>query len=205
MISRIFKSDYADKTLRTPYRLALGGAVALATLVLAVRYLYLPVVGRIGEQRVQLNVLAVKVADAQVLAELLPKHEAALREADTRYRALESRVGDGQSIARILDGLGKWAKDHRLEVVAVQPRSAETPEPPLLVASGPQLRLRAVPLTLRLKGRYRQLGEFLGKLTDAPFVGTVRRLAIHQPSSDSAQLEADVVLAVYLKERAPTP
>ena len=191
--------------LRAPYRLALGGAAALMVLMLAVRHLFLPVVGRIGEQRVQLQDLAVKVADAQVLAESLPRHEAALREANTRYRALESRVGDGQSVARILDGLGKWAKDHRLEVVAVQPRGAEPPEPPFQVAAGPQLTLRAIPLTLRLKGRYRQLGELLGKLPSAPFVSMVRKLTIRQPNSESTQLETDLVLAVYIKERAPAP
>ncbi len=56
--------------LRTPYKLALGSAT-LVVLVWAVRYLYLPVVGRIGAQRVQLNDLAVKVADAKVLAVIM--------------------------------------------------------------------------------------------------------------------------------------
>ena len=196
---------FPNIALRTPYKLALGGAAALVVLVWAVRYLYLPVVARIVEQRVALNDLTVKVADAKVLAEAMPGQEAALHEAQTRYRALESRVSEGQSVARILDGLGKWAKEHRLEVVAVQPRSAEPSEPPLLVTAGRELTLRAIPLTLRLKGRYRQLGEFLGKLSAAPFVGTVRKLTVHQPSSESAQLEADVVLAVYLKDRTPAP
>jgi Tfp pilus assembly protein PilO len=190
-------------TLQAPYKIALGVTVSLVALVWAVRYLYLPVVSRIGAQRAQLQDLAVKVADAQVLAEALPKHEAALREAESRYRALESRVSEGQSVARILDGLGKWAKDHRLEVVSVQPRANDAE--PFLVSAGPGLLLRAVPLSLRLKGRYRQLGEFLGKLPDAPFVGTVRKLTLRQPSRESAQVEADVVLAVYLKERPPTP
>ena len=196
---------FPNIALRTPYKLALGGAAALVVLVWAVRYLYLPVVARIVEQRVALNDLTVKVADAKVLAEAMPGQEAALHEAQTRYRALESRVSEGQSVARILDGLGKWAKEHRLEVVAVQPRSAEPSEPPLLVTAGRELRLRAISLTLRLKGRYRQLGEFLGKLSAPPFVGTVRKLTVHQPSSERAQLEADVVLAVYLKERTPAP
>jgi Tfp pilus assembly protein PilO len=191
--------------LQAPYKVALGTAVGLVALVWLIRYAYLPVIGRIGAQQAQLNDLAVKVADAKVLTEALPRQEAALREAQTRYRAFESRVGEGQSVPRILDGLGKWAKDHRLEVVAVQPRTADAVEPPLIVAAGSGLTLRTTPLALRLKGRYRQLGEFLGKLSAAPFVGTVRKLTVRQPSSESAQLEADVVLAVYLKERAPTP
>ena len=188
---------------QAPYKLALAAALALVVLLGAVRYLYLPVIARIGEQRAQLQDLTVKVADAQVLAEALPKHEAALRESQSRYHTLEIRVGGEQSVARILDGLGKWAKDHRLEVVAVQPRANDAE--PFLVSTGPGLLLRAAPLSLKLRGRYRQLGEFLGKLPDAPFLGTVRRLTVRQPQSDSAQLEADLVLAVYLQERTPAP
>ena len=189
--------------LQAPYQVALAVTLSLVAGLWAVRYLYLPVIARIGAQRAQLQDLTVKVGDAQALAEALPKQEAALRESQSRYRALESRVGGEQSVARILDGLGKWAKDHRLEVVAVQPRANDAE--PFLVLAGPGLLLRAVPLSLKLKGRYRQLGEFLGELPEAPFLATVRRLTVRQPQSDSAQLEADLVLAVYLQERPPAP
>ena len=190
-------------TLGTPYRLALGCTAGLLAAVCAARYLYVPALGRIAGQRAELSDLKVKVADAEVLAEALPRHEAAVRAAEARYQDVDGRVGAGQSVARVLDGLGRWAKDHRIEVVAVQPGGAQSAEPPLLVAAGPGLVLQEVPLGLRLKGRYRQLGEFLGKLPAAPFLGTVRGLTIRQPASDSAQLEADVTLALYLKHREP--
>jgi hypothetical protein len=190
---------------QSPATIALGATVALAAALLAARYLYLPVIGTIIERQSSLNDLEVKVGDASVLSEALPKHEASLAQAETRFRALEGRVGQGQSVARVLEGLGKWAKDHRIDVVSVQPGVSESVEASPLVAAGPALTLRTVPIALRLRGRYRQLGEFLGKLPSAPFVSAVRRCAIHQPSPESPQLEADVVLAVYFQERQVVP
>jgi Tfp pilus assembly protein PilO len=184
--------------LQAPYRIALAVTGLLLLSVWVVRYLYLPVIARIGSQRAELHALSVKVADADVLAAALPDYKAALGQAESRYQALERRVA-GQSVARILDELGRWAKSHKLEVVAVQPRP-ETGTSAILEA-GQKLRLRELPLTLKLRGRYRQVGEFLAKLPDAPFFGTVRQLNIRQPISESASLEVDMVLAVYLNDR----
>ena len=184
--------------LSAPYRIALGATGALVLSVWLVRYLYLPVLARIGAQRATLHELTVKVADADVLAAALPDHQATLSDAESRYQALEKRVA-GQSLARILDELGRWAKSHKLEVIAVQPSpDAGTGA---ILQPGPQLRLRELPLTLKLRGRYRQIGEFLAKLPDAPFFGTVRRLYVRQPISESAQLDVEMVLTVYLSDR----
>ncbi len=184
--------------LSAPYRIAIAATGALVLSVWLVRYLYLPVLARIGAQRATLHELTVKVADADVLAAALPVHQSALGEAESRYQALEKRV-TGQSLARILEELGRWAKNHKLEVVAVQP-SPDAGSGAIL-QPGPRLRLRELPLTLKLRGRYRQVGEFLAKLPDAPFFGTVRQLHIRQPISESAQLEVEMVLAVYLDDR----
>ena len=183
--------------LQAPYRIALISTGALLLSVWLVRYLYLPAIARIGEQRAELHALSVKVADAAVLAAALPEHQAALEQAEARYQALERRVA-GQSHARVLEELGRWAKSHQLEVIAVQPHP-ETGASDVLQA-GPMLRMRELPLTLKLRGRYRQLGEFLAKLPEAPFVGTVRQLNVRQPG-EGAQLDIDMVLAVYLSDR----
>ena len=183
--------------LQAPYRIALAVTGALVLSVWLVRYLYLPVMARIGTQRAELRALSVKTADADVLTSALPNYQVALGEAESRYQVLEKRV-TGQSLARILDELGRWAKNHKLEVVAVQPRPEAGSD--VILEPGPKLRLRELPLTLKLRGRYRQVGEFLAKLPDAPFFATVRQLQIRQPISESAQLDVDMVLAVYLNE-----
>ena len=180
----------------------LGLTGALLVVILSVRFIYLPVIARINARRVMLNDLRVKIADAQVLAEQLPDQERALQLAREHYGALESRIGEGQSVARILERLSAQAKDHRLELVAVQPHAQDTE--PRVVTVGPELTLREVPLALQLTGRYRQLGEFLGELSSAPFLASVHKLVVTKPHAEDAQLKADLVLAVYLAERAPT-
>lgn len=190
--------------LETRQKLLLGGTAALVVLVLLVRYAYLPVVARIGEHRASLTDLRVKTADADLLASRLPNEERALTEAQTRYRALERRIGEGQSVARILETLGQQAKDRRLELVAVQPREEDQAASRTLTL-GPALTLQEVPLRLQLTGRYRQIGEFLGRLPDVPFIGSVQELKVTKPDATSAQLRADLVLAVYLAESTSPP
>ena len=183
--------------LETRQKLLLGGTGALVALVLAARFLYLPVVARIGERRVALTDLRVKTADAHLLAARLADEERTLTEAQAQHRALERRAGGGQSVARILETLSQQAKDHRLELVAVQPREEDESETRTLTL-GPELTLQEIPLRLQLTGRYRQIGEFLGGLIHTPFISSVRELRMRKPEAGSATLQADLVLAVYL-------
>ena len=184
-------------------KLLLGVTGGLVALVWLFRYLYLPAIATIEARRATLQDLKVKIADAQVLTAQLPDHQAALRDAQERYRALESRLGAGQSVARVLEALSAEAKDHRLELAALKPRTDERER--RVFALSPEMLLTEMPLTLQLTGRYRQLGEFLGGLRDAPFVASVQELKITKPEAGHAQLQADLVLAVYLAERAAAP
>ena len=181
------------------YKLLLGVTGGLVLSVWAVRFLYLPVLARIAERRALLQDLSVKIEDARVLTEQLSQQQTALDQAKTQFQAMYGRVGNGQSVARILEDLSLQAKGDRLELTAVQPRTADDQNPPLVI--GPELALREVPLTIQLKGRYQQMGEFLSRLSDGPFVASVRKLSMRKPQADSAQLEADLSLAAYLAER----
>ena len=181
-------------------RWLLAGTIGVLFLAGLSRFVYLPFVATIGEQRAMLQDLRVKLADAQGLVERVPIQEAALQQDQERSRTLERRIDNGQSIARILETLRQQAKDHELELVAVQPR-AEAYEHPALTIQ-PDLILRETPLTLQLTGRYRQVGEFLGELATAPFLASVRTVTVTKPDAQSPKLRADLVLAVYLPERS---
>ena len=182
-------------------QLLMGATTALVGLVLVVRYLYLPVVAQIGERRVSLTDLRIKTGDAHLLAARLSEEERALADAQVQSRSLERRAGGDQSVARILETLSQQAKDHRLELVAVQPREEEESETRTLQL-GPELTLQEIPLQLQLTGRYRQIGEFLGGLIHSPFISSVRELRMRKPEAGSATLQADLVLAVYLAKDA---
>ena len=170
------------------------GACTMAVLVM--RFLYIPLWGRVQERWTSLATLRVKMADARLSMERLPAEEAALTQAQERRQLLERRIGQEQSIARILEALGRQAKTHHLELVTMQPRADAHEE--ASVSLGPEIILRDMPLTVELTGRYRQLGEFLGELPSAPYVAAVKRMRITRPDLESPKLKADLVLAVYL-------
>ena len=184
-------------------RLLVGGVIACLLLALLVRFVYLPIMAKMGEQRAMLRDLQVKHADAQGLAAQLSAQEAAVQQARERSRALERRIDAGQSMARILETLKLQAEQHELELTAVKPRAEEHHRQ--LLSVGPELTLRETPLTLQLTGSYQQLGEFLGGLANAPFRAFTRTLTVTKPEAGSAKLRADLVLAVYLAERPSSP
>lgn len=181
------------------FSLLLGGLAGLALC----RALYLPLLARIGSQRTQLRDLHVKIVDAQELTKRLPLEEETLGQAQARYRALERRVASGQSVARMLETLKLQAQNHGLELTAAQPRT-ET-QTAALITAAPGLAFREVPLTLRLAGRYRQLGEFLGELSAAPLIAFVKQLTVSKPQADNPQLQAELLVALYAPERTATP
>lgn len=179
------------------YLYLLGGTGGLLALLLLVRFLYLPVIARIGEQRAILTDLRVKTSDANVLIGQRPHHEATLHALRRRYRALvENRLGTDQSVARVLDALSQEAKGHRLELAATQATAAEATQHFMTLGQG--MTLREVPLALQLSGRYRKVGEFLGGLREAPFIASVEQVTLTRPQADSSKLKTDVILAVYL-------
>ena len=181
-------------------QLLLGVTGAMVVAVWLVRFLYLPVIARIHARQAELKDLRVKIIDMQGLAERLSSQEAALQEARERHKTLESRVGREQSVPRVLDAIGQLAKGHQLELIAVQPRANEQEASVITVGSG--LILEEIPLSLQLKGRYRHLAEFLGGLSQAPFLSSVRELMVKKLQPESPQLQADLVLVVYIAERA---
>lgn len=187
------------------YQQALGGiTAALLIFLLLVRFIYLPVVARIGDRRTRLKDLQSKIADARGLTEQLPSQEAALQQVKTRYETLVNRIGKGQAVvARALETLSVRAKDHRLELVAVQPRESDGGQ--RTITLGQELTLREVSLTLQLTGRYRQVGEFLGGLADDPLLASVRTLGMAKAHTVGTTLRADVGLAVYLTEHPSPP
>ena len=172
------------------------GALAV---VCVIRVLYLPLLARINDQQALLRDLKVKATDADLLVSQRSAKDATFTQVQQAFRALEARLGRAESLASILEQLGRHAKDHRLELVAVQPKA--NTDTARVVTLGPQLQVRQVPLTLQLTGRYRSIGEFLAELPREPFLSSIQRIAITKPQADRAPLTADVALAVYLAER----
>ena len=186
--------------LGAKYKALAGLTGALVVLVLAARFLYVPAMARVSRNRAALQDLKVKITDAHVLTEQLPQQQSALEDAQQRHRTMFGRVGDGQSVARILEQLSALAKSQRVELATIQPRADEEPR---LVAMTPGLTMREIPLRLQLKGRYQQVGDFLGRLPTAPFIASVRQCAMKKPDTESAQLEAELVIGVYVVDHAP--
>lgn len=186
---------------RAPEHQWLVGAAGIGLGALLVcRVLYLPLVATIGDRYARLRELRVKLADARVLTKQQPSQEQALARMTARYKIVERQVGEGQSVARILETLSQQAKHHRLELVAVQPPAEE--DGPRRLGLGPEMALRETPLTVQLTGRYRHVGEFLGELFHAPFLSSVRQLSMTKPHAERPALQADLALLVYLAEGA---
>lgn len=172
-----------------------AGAIAgLAALIAAVAY---PLLWRgLAGQHGRLGALQAQIAEAQRATAEQPDRARGLEEAKQRLAPLIRRVGQGQSMARVLETLNARAQEHRLQIVAVQPRAAAASAR----AAAGSLTLREAPLELQVSGRYRQIGEFLGSLADAPFLAAVRTVTLSSPQ-ESPLLEGRISLVVYLEER----
>jgi Tfp pilus assembly protein PilO len=177
---------------------AVGVAVALALTLIAVRLLLLPVVERIGMQRDAARQLRRSIEEAQMVSLELAARRDAFRRATDRMAEIESRIGKGQALARVLDTLRSQATRCHVMMSATQlaENQDQTLAPPIPLAA--ELRLQEVPVSVTLAGRYRQLGEFLAALTDAPFLSEVRSLTIKRKADRGSQLEAQMELVVYL-------
>ena len=109
----------------------------------------------------------------------------------------------GQSVARILEDLSRLAGEHRLELVAVQPRAGEADQRVLSI--GPELALREILLNVRLNGRFQQVGELLSRFPHGPFIASVESLSMIKPRADSPHVATDMMVAVYLAEKPGRP
>ena len=180
----------------------LVAAGAVVVVLAVIRFAYAPLLRHLSTQRATLQELRVKIADAGVVSQQRAAEEQALQESRRRSQTVETRLGARPSVARILEALSGQAKAQRCELVVVQPRAGgqETRSATL----GPDIRLREVPLNLKLMGRYPQIGEFLGWLPNAPFLGAVRSIVVSQPDEANPQLQADVELAIYVSEESST-
>jgi Tfp pilus assembly protein PilO len=170
----------------------------LLGLALIVKLAYVPWTGRLSQRRVRLAELRAQAAVAESVISRLGEEQRALDEARRRSQALERRVSAQLSLPRILDALGAQAQDQQVTLGVLQPREHEQADEPVSLAPGLRLRQRA--LTLELEGTYRHIGEFLGRLSSAPFLASVRSVAITRPEEAGMPLQATVALAVYLPE-----
>lgn len=178
--------------------LASAAGIGLAVVLVAC-FVAMPVLKRLARQWQTLRTLEAQLAEARRMDTALPGLQARVQDLQSRYHDVKERIGDGQSTARILEILSEQARAAGVELTAVQPRVGEDEQ--RVLAVGANLSLREQPLRLQITGRYRQLGEFLGRLPEASFLGSVRNLHIVKPSPGSSRLEAELVLAVYVSER----
>jgi Tfp pilus assembly protein PilO len=179
-------------------RLVLGLAAAVAAAVLWVRLIAQPALGRISARRATLTALEAQIAHARELADRLPEVEAASRQAHGRYDALARRLESVRTTSHVLEMLSHQAKAHRLELIAVEPRQPTDGPHRLSESSG--LVIHQIPMWFKLAGRYRQVGEFLGELTEGPVAAAIRELRLTKAQAEGAVLKVDLVLAVYLAE-----
>ena len=173
------------------------GVLLLAS-VLVLRFLCLPLIGRISMLRARLQEVGMQIADGAALASQASTHDAVLAQAQQQYAALTNRLGAEASLARVLETFKLQAQEHRVALTTTQPRAAEAA--PRMVTLGEGMTLREVPLTLQLTGRYRHIGEFLALLSDEPFAVAVRSLKMAQAEGSRTQLRAELLLMVYLTD-----
>jgi len=169
--------------------------LTLAAVIVGVKLLVLPSAVRLQARRAELQALDAQVLQAREMQTQQAPQRALWEQAKPRYDAAIDRVGGGQSIAKILDTLDAQAKERGLELVATQPKRQGDAAG---LAWGPGLSMRELPLSLQLHGHYKQLGEFLAWMPQAPFVSAVRKLTISKQTSGG--LLAELELAVYLRE-----
>ena len=175
---------------------AAAGVIAAAWLLL-----WGPLYQASRRESARLAELNAMIEEAHQLTSQAAAHQAAFSEAQAAFQNVYSRIGGQQTVPRILEALGHQAKQHRLKLVAIQPDDDDTPD---LYAVDDRVTVRAVPIRLHLKGRYQQLGQFLGDLSAAPFLASVEGVSVSRPGLDSPELEADLMVSVYLTEGAST-
>ena len=181
---------------RTPLIIGILGAGGL---ILVGVFGYWPLANRFHEQQEQLLQLETRLATAKRLEEEKSHQEQAMQGVEAQYQRLGRFFNVRESLVRTLEFLSQEAQAHHLELVMLQPSAEQHALRSVVLPSG--VALREIPVTLHLRGRYRLLGEFLGRLTEAPFLISVRHMTITPPTASSAgRLEAECLLHVYLAQ-----
>ncbi|MBI4598518.1 MAG: hypothetical protein HY737_08990 [Candidatus Omnitrophica bacterium] len=176
---------------------------AVAGAVLLAQWVCVPAASRLSTQRAMLSELKAKHAHAAAVTQQ-PVDAVADRARQQRRQALEARLGRSQSLPKILEELQRRAGGHRLAVV-ITPARPDDPRAAHLVRAGPSLTLREVLLNAQLTGTLRDIAEFLGALSGAPFASSVRAASLTASTAAPAPLRANVQLAVYLPAAEAVP
>ena len=177
-------------------------AVAVG-LLLAALLTIVPLGRHLARQWSVRSQLLARLGEAKALEARTAAARASLEATGARREALERRLGRGQSVAKVLEVLGQEAKSHKLELVATQPK--QDADSPRRVRITSDLIAQAVPVTVQISGRYRQLGEFLGILREAPFLASIQQVSITEPNQETGRLRADLELTLYLTDARPSP
>ncbi len=160
-----------------------------------------PMVLRIQHQRAVLAELRAQHAMAQALVDEQDRYDTALQERQAQYQTLQQRWRTVTSMAGVIETLTALAKSAHVELLAAE--SHRGTAPPAVIQVGPDLVVREVPLTLEVSGRYRQLGDFLGRLHGAPCVTSLRGMGLARQSSGPARVKMQLLVLVYLAEPSP--
>ncbi|MBI2093289.1 MAG: type 4a pilus biogenesis protein PilO [Candidatus Omnitrophica bacterium] len=114
---------------------------------------------------------------------------------------LRRRIPERERLPQLLDLLIERVHGAGLNVVNVTQGNAE----PALDASGKAIFIEeapclALPVTLTLQGRYRQMVSFLENLRSAEFLGlaTIRAIQLEAKSHDQPTLHAAIRLVLYI-------
>ena len=148
--------------------------------------------------------LAAQRAQVQEADALITHRAAYQADRETQARAVEAdvRLGSSRSLADALQTLSGLAATHQLSLVVQQP---PTTRAEIRWRLAQARTFREAPLALELTGRYRNIGAFLGSLSEVPFLNAVRRLVINPTASadPAGTLRATVDLSVFIPQGEP--
>ena len=176
--------------------LELGGLLVGALMML--RFMCLPLLSQLAHQQARLRAMTVEIEGGAALIAQADASNALLAQTQQRHQALAQRFGQESSLARVLETLKVQAQDHRVELVAMQPKASDAK--PRTVTLGEGMQLREVPLIVHVTGRYRHIGEFIARLADEPFAVAVRSLKMVKAEGSRTRLRAELLMTVYLTE-----
>ena len=185
--------------LERRYRIMLELAAGSVLFILLVRLAYLPLLGHLRQELAAARDVRVKLADAQIVAGDTARRVSVAAHLKQQRVALRARLGNGQALARILNGFRHDAEAHRLQCIVTQP-SREAGLSAEVV--GADIELQEVPLTITLTGAYRSIGEFLGAFRTAPFIAEIRQVSVQRSTTVASRLEATIGLVVLLAKEA---
>lgn len=176
--------------------LELGALLVGAFMML--QLMCMPLLGQLAHRQARLRAMTVEMDSSAALVAQADAYDALLAQTQQRYQALAQRFGQESSLARALETLKMQAQEHRVELVAMQPKASEAKSRTVTLGEGVQL--REVPLIVHVTGRYRHIGEFIARLADEPFAVAVRSLKMAKAEGSRTRVRAELLMTVYLTE-----